>query len=194
MRAQSLFQILPTLVVELIVDYVAAHRQKVSSLEPLEVGAEHEAKFIYPSAIERVKLQLPLLWVCSSFRAVVYANCCKCCTVRFIGSQCNKRVVISNTWPGRFKNLDIPVHLLARELKIEVSLRDIYSGKALSVMLPRCNLAHEFPRVCVLQFWITSVRVDLDITRSSLGVQQNISAFATHIKKMLPRIHKISVS
>ncbi|KAJ2028725.1 hypothetical protein IWW57_002025, partial [Coemansia sp. S610] len=91
-------------------------------------------------------------------------------------------------------NLDIPVHLLARELKIEVSLRDIYSGKALSVMLPRCNLAHEFPRVCVLQFWITSVRVDLDITRSSLGVQQNISAFATHIKKMLPRIHKISVS
>ncbi|KAJ2859052.1 hypothetical protein GGH94_006312 [Coemansia aciculifera] len=133
MTTLSLFQILPTPVTERIVNYAADYEPDMPSFNPVDVNIRLVIRCAEPEAKEQLVWQLPLLWVCSNFCAVVLANCCKRYTVRFISSELNRCAVTWNMWPGHFKSLGIPVHFLAKELLMEVSLRDIYFGHALGI-------------------------------------------------------------
>ncbi|KAJ2064571.1 hypothetical protein GGI17_000898 [Coemansia sp. S146] len=136
----------------------------------------------------------PKLKSICNFRAVVLANYCKRCTVRSIGDQNSMRTVTRNTWPGRFKNLDIPVHLLAKELSMEVNLRDIYFGHTLSMLSSQYDIAGVFPKVCSLEFQFVMIYSGLDIAVNSQEIRQNITSFAQHIGQMMPMVRKVSVS
>ncbi|KAJ2065027.1 hypothetical protein GGI17_000628 [Coemansia sp. S146] len=163
MTTLSLFQILPTLVVELIVDYIASYKSDTPSVDAAEANTN--------SAIRRAE-----------------------CTVRFIGTDHNMRAVIRNTWPGRFKNLNVPVNLLAKELLIKVSLRDIYFDKALSMLLGQYDIVHAFPKVRSLEFQFTLIYSDLDTTTNSQEIRRRIILFAQHIGQVVPMVRKMSVS
>ncbi|KAJ2840497.1 hypothetical protein FBU31_000362 [Coemansia sp. 'formosensis'] len=192
MRVLSLIQLLPAPIIELIVDYVADHRPNASSRIPAHPRT-HLATRCAQSE-EHLARQVPLLWVCSNFRAVVLANFCKKCTIRFIGSHPNKHAVTRNTWPGRFKNLNLPVHFLAKELTMEVSLRDIYFGHALGMLVLCYNAGRVFPKVRSLDFQFTLIYSDFDIAAHSWRILKNIASFARYIGQIVPAIRKVSVS
>ncbi|KAJ2468158.1 hypothetical protein GGI03_001157 [Coemansia sp. RSA 2337] len=194
MTRPSSFQTLPILVTELIVNYVAGKETKVSGFNPAEVGTHSAIMRAESEAEGRLLRQLPLLWACSSFRAVVFANYCKRCAIRFIGSRRNRRAVTRNNWPGRLKNLDFPVHLLANELLMEVSLRDIYLGHTLGMLLLQYNIARVFPKVRSLEFQFTLIYADPDIAANSRRIMTNIGSFARYIGQVVPMVRKVSVS
>ncbi|KAJ2352219.1 hypothetical protein GGH92_001386 [Coemansia sp. RSA 2673] len=194
MTRPSSFQTLPILVTELIVDYVAGKETKVSGFNPAEVGTHSAIRRAESEAEGRLLRQLPLLWACSSFRAVVLANYCKRCAIRFIGSRRNRRAVTRNNWPGRLKNLDIPVHLLAKELLMEVSLRDIYLGHTLGMLLLQYNIARVFPKVRSLEFQFTLIYADPDIAANSRRIMTNIGSFTRYIGQVVPMVRTVSVS
>ncbi|KAJ2868268.1 hypothetical protein GGH94_000255 [Coemansia aciculifera] len=98
-----------------------------------------------------------------------------------------------NTWPGRFNNLDVPVHLLTKELSMEVSLRDIYFGYALGMLSSQYDIARVFPKVCSLKFQFVMIYSDLDIAANSQEIRQNITSFVQHIGQMVPMVRKVSV-
>ncbi|KAJ2065221.1 hypothetical protein GGI17_000477 [Coemansia sp. S146] len=104
------------------------------------------------------------------------------------------RAVTRNTWPDRFKNLGIPVHLLAKELSMEVSLRDIYFGHALGMLLLQYNIARVFPKGCSLEFQFTMIYSDPDIAANSRRIQKNINSFAHHIGQVMPMVRKVGIS
>ncbi|KAJ2098063.1 hypothetical protein GGI09_003504 [Coemansia sp. S100] len=194
MTRPSSFQTLPILVTELIVDYVAGKETKVPVFNPAEVGTHSAIRRAESETEGRLLRQLPLLWACSSFRAVVFASYCKRCAIRFIGSRHNRRAVTRNNWPGRLKNLDIPVHLLAKELLMEVSLRDIYLGHTLGMLLLQYNIARVFPKVRSLEFQFTLIYSDSDIAANSRRILTNIGSFARYIGQVVPMVRTVSVS
>ncbi|KAJ2051313.1 hypothetical protein GGI08_005290 [Coemansia sp. S2] len=178
MQTESHFQRLPPHVVLTVVNHISHH----SSM----IFAESKA------------LLMPLLWVCSNFRAVVYS--------KYSGSihiSLNRHHdILCYTWgvsSGFYVHSDYPEHHFARELKITLDEHSVYSGKMLE-MLEKSYNASAFPMAHSVELRFSG---QLDLKNSNIilpplpkvsDIEANIDAFVQHTKRMAPKARDIRVS
>ncbi|KAJ2106714.1 hypothetical protein GGI16_001820 [Coemansia sp. S142-1] len=122
MPSLSLIQMLPPHTVEMIVEHVA-NNIRLASNKAHNISRSEEYG----------RLQMPLLWVCRNFRAVVYSRIFKCYSITFdsnldttYGQPCEFPRYLSQ-FRGHF-------YRTAREMSISINPRAVYSGKALGAL------------------------------------------------------------
>ncbi|KAJ2039165.1 hypothetical protein IW146_000151 [Coemansia sp. RSA 922] len=182
MRTLSLFQILPSHVVELIVDHVAGS----SRLQFDGVTDDSEAYAV---------LLMPLLSVCQDFRAVVLARYCKIHSLdlTFFSDQGIDKM---NLWPERLRGIRFPTHLYARELDITFGMFSVYNGTALKKLLSEPYSDVLFPMVRSLKVTLTRTTKEQRLLASSPSAQDmetNIRAFVQCIRLMAPATRRVCI-
>ncbi|KAJ2029298.1 hypothetical protein IWW57_001777 [Coemansia sp. S610] len=185
MPSISLIQFLPLRVVQRIVDYVAG------SGGILFGGVANSTE-------EQRALLIPLLWVCSNFRAVVYARFSRSYGLQILGSTDSVRGMRSS-WPVCLRQLDCPTQHLARELFIFTDVWSICSGRALDILSLAPYNGCVFPMVCQLKLYFNPpppppLQLRGDHSLDSDYVQTNIIAFVQRIRLMMPVLREIGVS
>ncbi|KAJ2892893.1 hypothetical protein IWW38_003048, partial [Coemansia aciculifera] len=112
----SAFQLFPPHIVEAIVGHVFGCSR-------LRYGG------LYPNSNESKVLQMPLLWVCYNFRAVVYERFCKAYELDLRDGDASSKIVAKYSWPSCLQSLDYPTHRLAKELHLHLDLWSVFLGK-----------------------------------------------------------------
>ncbi|KAJ2354334.1 hypothetical protein GGH92_000103, partial [Coemansia sp. RSA 2673] len=179
----SLFQILPSHVVELIVDHVAGS----SRLQFDGVTNGSEAYSV---------LLMPLLSVCRDFRAVVLARYCKIHSLDLtcFSNQGNDKMIL---WPERLRGIRFPTHLYARELDITFGMFSVYNGTALKELLSEPYSDFVFPMVHILKVTLTRTTKEqrlLARNLTKLDIGPNICAFVQRIRLMAPATRKVCIT
>ncbi|KAJ2447119.1 hypothetical protein GGF42_005519 [Coemansia sp. RSA 2424] len=174
MSSLSLFQLLPSHIVKLIVYYVSPNR--------------------YPDA--RWKAHKPLLWVCNNFRAEVYSLNSRTYRLDISNSACKPGPITKVKrcpWIFCQHYSGHSAHLLARNLEINVELECIYSHRALRMLSRAPYKDCVFPLVRSLSFTLdmNNRRRGRDIYASV--AQDNIAAFVQRLRLMAPRAHESSM-
>ncbi|KAJ2053484.1 hypothetical protein H4S04_000644 [Coemansia sp. S16] len=182
MRTLSLFQILPSHVVELIVGHVAG------SSRLLFDGVTHGSEAYSV-------LSMPLLSVCRDFRAVVLARYCKIHSLdlSFFSDQGNDKMIL---WPERLRGIRFPTHLYARELDITFGTFSVYNGTVLKELLSEPYRDILCPMVRSLKVTLTQTTKEQRLLASSPSAQDietNICAFVQRIRLMAPATRKVRI-
>ncbi|KAJ2029398.1 hypothetical protein H4S03_007427 [Coemansia sp. S3946] len=164
MSLPSLFQLLPRRAVETIVKHVAKGGH--SLLDGIKRGTE-----------ECEKLLIPLLWVCQSFREVVYLRYCK---------TYNKVLAIRGTWPKCLQKNEYPTHLVAKELLIQLKPWMIFTGDALKRLSSELYSGCLFPLVRSLTLNFISRTSQEDFGVRTLVAKANVDAFLGLLLQMTP--------
>ncbi|KAJ2753966.1 hypothetical protein GGI19_002761 [Coemansia pectinata] len=202
----SAFQILPHHVVKLIVDHVAGcSRLRIDGVTTY--------------SDEYKTLQMPLLWVCNNFRAFVYQRFCQVHRLTLKNDQDSVEARLYS-WPASCKELGYPTHLLAKELRFDLDIESVYSGKALQLLSGATYEGCSFPLVFKLNINLTidiegcynwepegddlrddelepnSNNDDRPKTRYVCppDTADNITAFVQRVKQMAPMISEIDVT
>ncbi|KAJ2862486.1 hypothetical protein GGH94_004240 [Coemansia aciculifera] len=202
----SAFQILPHHVVKLIVDHVAGCSR-----------LRFDGVTTYSD--EYKTLQMPLLWVCNNFRAFVHQRFCQVHRLTLKNDQDSVEARLYS-WPTSCKELGYPTHLLAKELRFDLDIESVYSGKALQLLSGAAYEGCSFPLVCKLNIDLTidvegcynwepegddlrddglEPDSDNDDTPKTRYVcppdtADNITAFVQRVKQMAPMISEIDVT
>ncbi|KAJ1906938.1 hypothetical protein GGI09_000219, partial [Coemansia sp. S100] len=177
MSAISQFQTLPPLIVEMIVDHVAA-----------SVHHQPPKWRYFGGAIENYRmLQVPLLWVCRNFRAVVFSYLFKCYEIK-IDSDVNEakgRVLVLSRSQER---LEGPFNLTAKEVKMLVGACTIFSGCASGALSHSPYNGCLFPLARTLE--ISFRRSNEQEKRPAVlpVAEANITTFLQRIQQMMPRL------
>ncbi|KAJ2747580.1 hypothetical protein GGI20_000405 [Coemansia sp. BCRC 34301] len=179
MQTISLFQFLPSCVVQIIVDYIAA-RDNI-----LFAGVASNSE-------EQRLLQTPLLWVCSNFRTVVYERFCRHYGLHVAGHLDVVRGMRSS-WPTCFKKLDHPTQHLASELVFFIDIGSICSGRALDMLSRPPYNGCAFPMAHTLKLFLNPPPPSVQQQREET-VRANISEFVQRVKQMAPMLSKVGVS
>ncbi|KAJ2750152.1 hypothetical protein GGI19_005267 [Coemansia pectinata] len=137
----SAFQILPYHVVKLIVNHVAG----CSRLQFADITTDTDEYRI---------LQIPLLWVCHNFRAFVRERFCRVYKLTLENDR-DRAEALLFSWPTRFKELGYPTHHLAKELRVKLDIKAVYTGKALQVLSDAPYEGRSFPLIRKLIFSLT---------------------------------------
>ncbi|KAJ2055507.1 hypothetical protein GGI17_006629 [Coemansia sp. S146] len=182
MRALSLFQILPSHVVELIVNHVAGS----SRLRFDDVTNSSE---------EYAVLLMPLLSVCRDFRAAILARFCKIYTLDLtcFSDQGNDKRLL---WPERLRGIGFPTHLHAQELDITLGVFSVYNGTALKELLRAPHSDFLFPMVRSLKITLTRTTREQRLLASipaAQDIEPNIRAFVQRIRLMAPTTRKVCI-
>ncbi|KAJ2749833.1 hypothetical protein GGI19_005450, partial [Coemansia pectinata] len=209
MSEHSPLQFLPPHVVKLIVDHVAGS----SRLQFDGITTDSE---------EYRELLIPLLWVCHNFRAFVHQRFCRGYALTLENDR-DRAETRHYSWPRRFKELGYLTHFLAKELRVKLDIKSVYSGKALRLLSDAPYEGHSFPLVRKLRFELTSDSdgnhywepVCDDLRHDELEPESdadddaatpkshyvyppdtaaNIAAFVQRIKQMAPAVSEIDVS
>ncbi|KAJ2750970.1 hypothetical protein GGI19_004785 [Coemansia pectinata] len=182
MRTLSLFQILPSHVVELIVDHVAGSGR----LRFDDVTESSEGYAV---------LLMPLLNVCRDFRAAALARFCKTHTLDLtcFSDQGNDKMTL---WPARLRGIGFPTHLHAQELNIALGVPNIYNGSALKELLRASHGDFSFPMVHSLK--VTLIRTTrkqrlLASIPAAQDIEPNIRAFVQRIRLIAPTTKKVCI-
>ncbi|KAJ1925567.1 hypothetical protein GGI09_000542 [Coemansia sp. S100] len=183
MRTLSPFQILPSHVVELIVDHVVGS----SRLQFDGVADSSEAYAV---------LLLPLLSVCRDFRAVVLARYCKIHSLDLtcFSDQGNDKMTL---WPEWLRDIGFPTHLHAQELDITLGVFSVYNGATLNELLREPHSDFLFPMVRSLKVTLTRTTKEQRLLASSPAAQDiepNIRAFVQRIRQMAPMTRNVCIS
>ncbi|KAJ2877015.1 hypothetical protein GGH93_000279 [Coemansia aciculifera] len=160
MYALTPFQFLPSHIVRLVANYV--------------VGYSDSRRF------RDMKLLRPLLYVCHNMRAITLPLYFGFFRLTLASSVSN-----SPMEPKRreSKDLDHPARHLARYLEIELNEVDIYSGRALQMLLCEPYDGCLFPLARQVAF---TIGLGECIWAEQSVVAANISAFVQHIKQTAP--------
>ncbi|KAJ2257035.1 hypothetical protein GGI13_001015 [Coemansia sp. RSA 455] len=189
MPTPSLIQLLPLHVVKLIVNHVVgSSRMKFDE--------------VWTDSQEYKALLKPLLWVSHNLRAIalpLYCNYFKI-HIPIFPQGANGVYDLLPRRPGddraSYKYLGHTTHHLAKELKVELDERAIYSGRALEVLscVPYDGCA--FP--LVRKFALTLVTEELDDVDKSADIdlpraQANIKAFVERVDQLAPIVREVRV-
>ncbi|KAJ2331348.1 hypothetical protein GGI00_003289 [Coemansia sp. RSA 2681] len=186
MQLFPVFQLLPPHVVEKIVNHVAG-------------SSRLHYDGIYNNMEEYRLLQMPLLWVCHNFRAVVHARFCRKYGICLYepGRELDSW---HYSWPQRRRKLGYPTHHLAKGLTIGINTRDIFTGQALRQLSMAPYEGCAFPLVRTLSFQLsahveggayTTGYGDDNYSTERLkgyppGTGANIAALVRRLKEMVP--------
>ncbi|KAJ2878442.1 hypothetical protein H4R27_005813, partial [Coemansia aciculifera] len=189
MPTPSHIQLFPLHVVKLIVNHVVG-------------SSRMEFDGVWPDSQEYKALLKPLLWVSHNFRAIalpLYCNYFKLSIPIFSHDTHG----VYDLLPRRsgddrvtYKCLGHSTHHLAKELKVELDERTVYSGRALEVLSRAPYDGCAFP--LVRKFALTLVTeelgdvdedVDIDLSRA----EASIKAFVERIKLLAPIVSEIRV-
>ncbi|KAJ2056668.1 hypothetical protein GGI17_006080 [Coemansia sp. S146] len=204
----SAFQILPHHVVKLIVDHVAGC-SRLWFDGVTTYSDEYKA------------LQMPLLWVCRNFRAFVHQRFCQVHRLTLKNDQ-DRADARLYSWPTSCKELGYPTHHLAKELRFDLDIESVYSGKALQLLLEAPYEGCSFPLVCKLNIDLTidvegcynwepegddlrdnELEPDSDNDNDDMpktryvcppDTAANITAFVQRVKQMAPMVSEIDVT
>ncbi|KAJ2746829.1 hypothetical protein GGI20_001060 [Coemansia sp. BCRC 34301] len=176
MHALSALQLLPQHIVEMIVDYVAS----CSHLWHDRCNSDPD---------DSKQLQIPLLYVCHNFRALVYSRFCAEYRLNL------KKGRYGSIAPSYLRKLNLPAHHLAKELVFEMSFWSIFTGDALQQLSVAPYEGVVFPLARYLQF---IQNTDDNIFSANLVVYPpeaatNIAAFIERVKEMVPNIREVDV-
>ncbi|KAJ2802533.1 hypothetical protein H4S07_004672 [Coemansia furcata] len=163
----------------MVVDHIAGTRRRIFA------G--------YDDYDEQATLQMPLLWVCHSFRAVVYSR-----FSRYHGfgldSGMNTILLTRCSWPFHLEQANYQTPHLTKDLEIEVDIWSIYSGKSSELLSNVPNKDLVFPLVRSLSFlFIVSTLRNQIVTTSMQNIDANISEFVLRIKRMVPLATEIKI-
>ncbi|KAJ2872243.1 hypothetical protein GGH93_004180 [Coemansia aciculifera] len=183
MRTLSLLQILPSHVVELIVNHVAGS----SRLRFDNVTESSEGYAV---------LLMPLLSVCQDFRAAALARFCKTYTLDLtcFSDQGNDKMAL---WPERLRGIVFPTHLYAQELNITLGVFSVYNGTALKELLREPHGDFLFPMARSLKVTLTQTTREQRLLVSipaAQDIEPNIRAFVQRIRLMAPTTRKVCIS
>ncbi|KAJ2057755.1 hypothetical protein GGI17_005451 [Coemansia sp. S146] len=174
MPSLSLFQLLPTHIVELIVKHIRV--------------SDNHGK-------DKVKHQ-QLLWVCDNLRTVVYSLYDRRYELNISDSAC-KADATCNTkrcpWVlCRYYN-GYTSYDLAKDLSIHVELECIYSGKALEMLSRAPYKDCVFPLVRRVSLTCDMTQTeDIDVYASF--PHDNIAAFVQRLRQMAPGAHELNLA
>ncbi|KAJ2493511.1 hypothetical protein IWW37_000600 [Coemansia sp. RSA 2050] len=167
----------------MVVDHIAGSSRM--SLSGIAIGSQRY-----------LELHTPLLWVCRSFRAIVYARFSSRYEMHFKRNTDSEGVALVS-WPRRFQQFDRPTQHLAKELMLGFDVWGVYIGKALemlnSALLDECA----FPAVRLLdiRFSREPMQCQLeDVAADPDRVQANIDALVSRIKRMAPMVNEVRVA
>ncbi|KAJ2067095.1 hypothetical protein IW146_000754 [Coemansia sp. RSA 922] len=183
MHTLSLAQILPSHVVEQIVDQVAG-------------SSRLWFDGVTNSSEEYAVLLMPLLSVCQDFRAAVIARYCKIHTLdltRFLIHRSNNMTL----WPKRLRGIGFPTHLHAQELDITLDTFSVYNGAALRELLREPHSDFSFPMVRSLKLTLTQATRKQRLLASVFtaeDVEPNIHSFVQRIRVMAPMTRRVCIS
>ncbi|KAJ2418455.1 hypothetical protein GGF41_005048 [Coemansia sp. RSA 2531] len=205
----SAFQLLPNHVVKLIVDHVA-HSSRLRFDGVTTDSDEYKI------------LQMPLLWVCHNFRTFVRERFSRVYELTLDNDRERAEALLCS-WPTRFQEFGYPTHPLAKELRFNLDVKSIYTGKALQLLYDAPYGACSFPLVRKLCFELTTneegyydqepdhnnnrepvYAVDWELAGTHVSTPKtryiyppdttaNITAFIQRIKHMAPAVSEIDV-
>ncbi|KAJ2752844.1 hypothetical protein GGI19_003546 [Coemansia pectinata] len=183
MRTLSLFQILPSHVVELIVSHVAGSSRLL--FDGVAYGSE-----------EYAALLMPLQSVCRDFRAAVLARYCKIYTLDLtcFSDQGNDKKLM---WPERLRGIGFPTHLHAQELDITLGVFSVYNGTALKELLREPHSDYMFSMVRSLKVTLTQTTREKRLLASipaAQDIEPNIRDFVQRIRLITPMTKKVCIS
>ncbi|KAJ2019835.1 hypothetical protein GGI14_001292 [Coemansia sp. S680] len=148
MVVQSAFQLLPPHDVKLIVDHVADSSRLRFNRGTLDYDKHRE-------------LQMPLLWVCHNFRALVHQRFCREYELT-LKNNWDRAEAYLCSWPRRDRKLGYPTHKLAKELIFRLYFEAAYSGNATQLLSDEPYNDWSFPLVRELTFCLVSDDDDCD--------------------------------
>ncbi|KAJ2013822.1 hypothetical protein GGI13_002100 [Coemansia sp. RSA 455] len=180
--ALSPLQILPIHAVEMIVDHVANN---------IRLAFNNSNDTTRPTKYYR--LQIPLLWVCRNFRAVVYLRFFKCYELRF-DRNIDRAVGGPTPYIQCLERFAGPIHLVAHKVRILLRPWAIYSGKALTILSRVPYNGCSFPLARTLEIYLHSSLSTEDATAMPLGAEANVSAFVQRIRQMAPMLNLLKLS
>ncbi|KAJ2508270.1 hypothetical protein IWW47_000703 [Coemansia sp. RSA 2052] len=154
-------------------------------------------------ANERKLLQLPLLWVCHNFRAVVLARFCshRHLDISDFKNEEERVAFASHSWPDSHWDLGFPGHNLAKELDIDLDLWSIFTGQALQLLSSAPYNGCSFPLVRKISINMDIQEEDGDENSPAAGGKHkiclppdttaNIAAFVLRLKEMAPSVSEL---
>ncbi|KAJ2873663.1 hypothetical protein GGH93_003054 [Coemansia aciculifera] len=180
--ALSPLQTLPVHAVERIVDHVANN---------IRLAFNNDYDTARPTKYYR--LQMPLLWVCRNFRAVVYLRFFKCHELRF-DKNVDRAVGGPIPYIQCLERFAGPFHLVAQEVRILMRPWAVYSGKALMILSRFPYNGCSFPLARTLEIYLHGSLATEDATAVPPGAEINISAFVRRIGQMAPKLNLVRLS
>ncbi|KAJ2684591.1 hypothetical protein IWW39_004810 [Coemansia spiralis] len=180
MASLSPLQTLPLHAVEMIVD------QFVNNIRHA-LSKSHGDKELEQS----LKSQIPLLWVCRSFRSVVYSQLFTGYELTF---DINGDMFVEGTipWMPCLRQLDGPHHLVAKKLTIQVSAWAIYAGKALKVLSSEPYDDYSFPMARTLEIKLVDGPTHESSTEPS-DMVENVAWFVRWVWQAAPKINHVEL-
>ncbi|KAJ2755690.1 hypothetical protein GGI19_001443 [Coemansia pectinata] len=172
----SPFQLFPSLVVELVVDYVASSSGR--SVKESKNDDTHRLPLI------------PLLWVCRNFRDIVYS---RFCTVYELDLSSSPVKAGWSSWPTRLRKMARPAYRLASVVVLRLDQWSMFSGEARELLSNNQYSRGSIPNARLLTLEFVSGRTH---TASYLGdteIIANIIRFAEHLWQMAPAITEVKL-
>ncbi|KAJ2027206.1 hypothetical protein H4S03_008353 [Coemansia sp. S3946] len=182
MSALSPLQTLPLHAVEVIVDHVA--NNVCLELAHAEINIRSEACN---------KVQMPLLWVCRNFRAVVYSRFFKHYELN-IDSDAVKAKGRALVLPRSLERVDYPFHLTAKEVTISIDPWAVFTGRALEALSHEPYSDCSFPLARMLEIKFNNGRYSKENITMLPDIEVNIGAFVHRIKQMAPKLNLAKLS
>ncbi|KAJ2859051.1 hypothetical protein GGH94_006311 [Coemansia aciculifera] len=138
---------------------------------------------------------MPILTACPDFASSVYT-----CIFRVYNIKLSDILDYDRSTPSSLQTslgyARVSAHLYAKELKISVDVRGVYSGGALKVLSRRCFINHAFPMVRSIRFYLhlpSATEHQAFIAITSPDTDSSISTFVERIKHMAPMLKNISI-
>ncbi|KAJ2108183.1 hypothetical protein GGI16_001235 [Coemansia sp. S142-1] len=175
MQTLPIFQLLPPHIVKLVVAYVADTTRQFHTIDNNDEDVE-----------KGMLLVMPLLWVCCSFREVIYSRYGIVYKLE-LRAWSTKPKAIRDSWPKCLQRVNYPTHHLAKELDIKLEPWIIFTGKALELLSSAPYDGQSFPRVRTLRLELATNRPRKRSTVDSASIAANISEFVDRLRQMTPK-------
>ncbi|KAJ2059274.1 hypothetical protein GGI17_004515 [Coemansia sp. S146] len=179
MSTLSVFEILPPHVVRKIVGHVSGYSRL--SYKGVKKGSDNYHR-----------LQMPLLWVCQNFRAVVLSNFAHTCTM---GIRQYARY-IRPMWfspPQAIDQPDNSTFHLAKELIIELDMWSVCTDEGLEYLLRVAFKDYAFPLVRSVKFLFDEFQEGEDLSAIPPNASANAAAFVKRILQTAPKASEIEM-
>ncbi|KAJ2093871.1 hypothetical protein GGI09_005716 [Coemansia sp. S100] len=181
MPTLSSLQILPAHVVCLIVNHVAGSSRM--AFAGVSKGSD-----------EYLSLQMPLMWVCRNFHAIVSLNMYSTHEIILGGSQHDTLSHSNNRSQACGKSGSSHFYHLVKELSIKIDMVDVLSGHALELLSSKPYKDCVFPRARKIDFYFSAAQSKLaSLARLPDHAAPNTSAFVQRIQQMAPAFYDISI-
>ncbi|KAJ2011626.1 hypothetical protein GGI14_006094, partial [Coemansia sp. S680] len=182
MSALSPLQTLPLHAVEVIVDHIANNVRLELAHAEIDISSE-----------ACNKVQMPLLWVCRNFRAVVYSRFFKHYKLNIDSDvvKAKGRVLVL---PRSLERIDCPFHLTAKEVTISIDPWAVFTGRALEALSHEPYSDCSFPLARMLEIKFNNGRYSKENITMLPDIEVNIGAFVRRIKQMAPKLSLVKLS